>query len=378
MRARWSPRSDFLMPFAIGMVQLWGSMGAENGQVRPGAPDGRLPLDEIAVVLLLIGPLALIMRRSRPVLTLWVTAAATALYIWGGYPYGPAFLSPIVAVFNAVLTGHRRAAWIAMGAMYAFFAAYITFVLPMPRDLWHHASIIACMLVVLTAAEVVGARRERLAERRRVEEEAARRRASDERLTMAQELHDVLGHNISLIHVQAATALHLIEEHPEQARTALTTIKQASKDVLTEMRSVLGVLRDDAPRSPTAGVDQLGELVERMPAATLRVEGPARPLPPGVDRAAYRIVQESLTNVTKHAPGARATVTLGYGPGELLVRVDDTGRTEPGTLVGAGGGNGLPGMRARATALGGTLTAAPLPAGFRVEARLPIPAEDIE
>lgn len=364
------------MPFTVGMVQIWGTVGAQHGQVGKGNPDTRVPLDELGVLLLLIGPLALIMRRSRPVLTLWVTAAATGLYIWGGYPYGPAFVSPIVAVFNAVLTGHRRAAWISIGMMYAFFAAYITFVLPVPRDLWHHASIIACMLVVVTAAEVVGARRERRAERLRVEEEEARRRASDERLTMAQELHDVLGHSISLIHVQASTALHLIDEHPEQARTALTTIKQASKDVLTEMRSVLGVLRDDAPRSPTAGIGQLEELVERMPSAALRTEGTPRPLPPGVDRAAYRIVQESLTNVTKHAPGARATVTLGYGPDELLVRVDDTGRTEPGTLTGDGGGNGLPGMRARAAALGGTLTAAPHPTGFRVEARLPIPADD--
>ncbi|MFC6087033.1 ATP-binding protein [Sphaerisporangium aureirubrum] len=378
MRARRPFRSDFLVPFAVGMVQLWGTMGAQHGQVRPGDPGARLPLDELGVVLLLIGPLALTARRTRPVLVLWVNAAVTAVYIWGGYPYGPAFLSPIVSVFNAVLTGHRRMAWLGMGAFYAFFAAYITFVLPAPRDLWHHGSIIACMLVVLTAAEVVGARRERVAERERVEEEEARRRASEERLTMAQELHDVLGHNISLIHVQASTALHLIDEHPEQARTALTTIKQASKDVLTEMRSVLGVLRDDAPRSPTAGVDRLGELIERMPAAILLIEGAPRPLPPGVDRAAYRIVQESLTNVTKHAPGAKATVTLGYGRAELLVRVDDIGRTEPGPLAGAGGGNGVPGMRARAAALGGTLAAVPLPAGFRVEARLPIPAEDTE
>lgn len=103
---------------------------------------------------------------------------------------------------------------------------------------------------MLTGAEMARARREQRVERERVEEEEARRQASEERLNMAQELHDVLGHSISLIHVQASTALHLIDEHPEQARTALATIKQASKDVLTEMRAVLGVLRDGAPARP--------------------------------------------------------------------------------------------------------------------------------
>ncbi|WP_344947116.1 sensor histidine kinase [Sphaerisporangium flaviroseum] len=363
-----------MLPIIVGMAQVWGSWGAQRGQVDAADPTTRVLLDPLGFALLCVGPLALFMRRAHPVATLVTVIAATCVYVYEGYSYGPVFLSPIIAIVNAVLTGHRRAAWITSTALWAFFAVYSTWLLPRSQGWFHHASIGAIILVVLTAAEVARARREQRLEAERVAEEESRRQASEERLTMAQELHDVLGHSISLIHVQASTALHLMDEHPEQARTALATIKQASKDVLSEMRSVLGVLRDDAPRSPTAGLDQLDELIERTgPAVTKRVAGTPRPLPPGVERAAYRIIQESLTNVTKHAPGARATVTLTYAPEELSVQVDDSGSTGPSALTGEGGGNGIPGMRERAVALGGSLTAGPHPPGFRVEARLPIP-----
>ncbi|MDH2427945.1 sensor histidine kinase [Sphaerisporangium sp. TRM90804] len=379
MPTRPSHRFEPLMPIAVGVTQLWGSMGAQNGQIDPYSPDTRVPLDVYGFALLSAGPPALLARRSHPVLALWVTTTATCAYVLAGYAYGPVFVSPVVAIVNAVLTGHRRAAWVASGVTFLFFAVYATWLIPIPAGWFHHVAVGAIILVVLTASEVLRVRRDQAVERERVAEEEARRQASEERLTMAQELHDVLGHSISLIHVQASTALHLTDEHPEQARTALVTIKQASKDVLTEMRSVLGVLRDGAPRAPTAGLDQLDELIQRAgPGVTKRVAGVPRDLPPGVDRAAYRIVQESLTNVHKHAPGARAAVTLEYGAKELRVRVDDTGPAGPGALTGEGGGDGIPGMRERAAALGGALTARPHQAGFRVDARLPIPpaAED--
>ncbi|GGL05505.1 two-component sensor histidine kinase [Sphaerisporangium melleum] len=367
-----------MLPLLVGTVQIWGSLGAQRGQVHPGDPLSRVPLDPLGFALLVAGPLALTLRRSRPVLTLWTVAAVTVLYVYLGYSYGPAFLGMMVALFHAVQTGHRRAAYTAGGTLWLCYVAYATWVLPTPMGLFPHAGVGSLILVVLTIAEVARARREQRAERERVSREEARRQASEERLSMARELHDVLGHSISLIHVQASTALHLMDEHPEQARTALTTIKQASKDVLTEMRSLLGVLREDAPRSPTADLSQLDDLVERTgPWAAKRVTGAPRPLPPGVERAAYRIVQESLTNVAKHAPGARATVTLEYGPERLAVRVEDTGAGVPGTLSGEGGGNGIPGMRERAAALGGTLTAGPHASGFRVEALLPIPPQTL-
>ncbi len=363
-----------MLPLMVAMIQVWGSVSAQRGQVDPADPHTRVVLDPLGFALLTAAPLALVMRRAHPVATLWSVTAATTFYVYKGYAYGPVFLSPIIAIFNAVLTGHRRAAYLAAGALWLFFVGYAIWLLPNPQGWFHHASIGAIILVVLTVSEVVRARRDQRRERDRVEQEEARRQASEERLSMAQELHDVLGHSISLIHVQASTALHLMDEHPEQARTALTTIKQASKDVLTEMRSLLGVLRDGAPRSPTADLGQLDELIERSgPAVGMEIVGTPRPLPPGVERAAYRIVQESLTNITKHAPGARATVTLTYGPEQLSIRVDDSGATVPSALTGEGGGNGIPGMRERATALGGSLTAGPHRSGFRVEARLPIP-----
>ncbi len=363
-----------MLPLLVAMGQTWGTAGAQKAQVHPGDPATRVPLDPLGYALAAAGPLGLLMRRAHPVAALWVTIAATCAFVYQGYSYGPIFLSPIVAIFNAVMAGHRRATWLAAGTFYLFFVSYATWIVPTPLGLWHHGAVAAVVLLVLTVSEVARARRDQRVERERVEEEEARRQVSEERLTMAQELHDVLGHSISLIHVQASTALHLIDEHPEQARTALATIKQASKDVLTEMRSVLGVLREGAPRSPTAGLSRLDELVERSgPTVTKRVVGTPRPLPPGVERAAYRIVQESLTNVTKHAPGAGATVTLLYRQAELVVRVEDTGATLPVTLGDERGGNGIPGMRERAAALGGSLTAAPHGHGFRVEARLPVP-----
>jgi signal transduction histidine kinase len=235
----------------------------------------------------------------------------------------------------------------------------------------------AWLLALATTTEVIRARRERAAEVGRARQEEARRRASEERLRIARELHDVLAHNISLINVQAGVALHLMEEQPEQARSALTAIKAASKDALGELRSVLEVLRqsdEGAPRAPTAGLEDLDRLVSGAAAAGLDVrvvtEGTPRPLPPSVDLAAFRIVQEALTNVTRHAGRATATVVLTYDGDGLTVQVEDDGR---GPSNGTGGGNGIRGMKERAAALGGVVDAGPKPGGgFRVTASLPV------
>jgi signal transduction histidine kinase len=206
----------------------------------------------------------------------------------------------------------------------------------------------------------------------------ARRRAGEERLRIARELHDVLAHNISLINVQAGVALHLMDEQPGQSRSALVAIKQASNDALEELRSVLDVLRqgeEQPPRAPASDLAHLNSLVAGVSATGLevrtRVEGTPRPLPAGVDLAAFRIVQEALTNLTRHAGPASATVLVGYGSEELTAQVDDDGRGPASN--GAGQGNGIRGMRERAAALGGELAAGPRPGGgFRVRARLPL------
>ena len=202
-------------------------------------------------------------------------------------------------------------------------------------------------------------------------------------MRIARELHDVLAHNISLINVQAGVALHLMDEQPGQSRSALQAIKQASNDALGELRSVLDILRqgDEAPpRAPASGLAQLDNLVAGAGATGLevrtRVEGTPRPLPAGTDLAAFRIVQESLTNVTRHAGPATAAVLVRYGADHLDVQVDDDGR---GPSASGQAGNGIRGMRERVAALGGELTTGPRPGGgFRVLARLPLDTEGEE
>lgn len=350
---------------------------------------GRQPLDLVAFALLAVGPLALVWRRRSPVGVLAAVMAACVVYFSLGYPYGPAWLALIVALWTAVTRGARRAAWV---TAFIGLAAYFTLAPVFDRGA-PEASVPAVLahlgwlLVVLAVAEVALAARQRrlAAERSRAEED--RRRAGEERMRIARELHDVLAHNISLINVQAGVALHLMDEQPGQSRSALVAIKQASNDALGELRSVLDVLRqgDEAPpRAPASGLAHLDRLVAGAEATGLevrtRVEGVPRPLPAGTDLAAYRIVQESLTNVTRHAGPATATVLVRYGPADLTVRVDDDGRGPapppgPGQTANANG-NGIRGMRERVAALGGELTTGPRPGGgFRVQARLPLDTE---
>ncbi|PRX68534.1 signal transduction histidine kinase [Nonomuraea fuscirosea] len=325
-------------------------------------------------LLLLVGPLALLVHRRFPLLTTAAALAACDLFLIGGYAYGPSFISPAVMLFLLVTRGKRWMAWFMALMTLLSFLSY-AWLLGRP-DLFHSVWVLTAIMLLMVVGELVRIVRERRMEQERIAEEEARRQASEERLTMAQELHDVLAHNISLIHVQASTALHLIDANPEQARTALATIKTASKEVLGEMRSVLNVLREGAPRSPTAGLDRLDELIERSGLRVSLKRVGSRPLPPQVERAAYRIVQESLTNAARYAPGSEVGVRLEYGERELVVQVSDTGATTPAVLAEAGSGNGIPGMRERASALGGTLVAGPSGGGFQVQARLPLPDEE--
>jgi signal transduction histidine kinase len=375
--------SDVAVALSTGVLQVLLTIGASRDL------GGRLPLDALGFALLVAGPVALLGRRRWPLATLGVVAAATVLFYALGYPFGPAWLALLVALWTAVTGGRRLAAWLtaalALPAFVALTALFGRMPVPTAGGLVAH---LGWLLVVLVAAEVVRVRREQVQEAARTRAEEDRRRAGEERLRIARELHDVLAHNISLINVQAGVALHLMDEQPEQSRTALAAIKQASNDALRELRSVLDILRQggDAPRSPTSGLDSLDGLVANAAAAGLevrtRVEGTPRPLPAGVDLAAFRIVQEALTNVARHAGPATATVLVAYGEDGLTVRVDDDGKgvesaegrqaTASDRPVGRSG-NGIRGMRERAAALGGELTAGPHPGGgFRVSAHLPL------
>jgi signal transduction histidine kinase len=223
---------------------------------------------------------------------------------------------------------------------------------------------------------------QRAEEAERTKDEAARRKAVEERLRIARELHDSLTHSISVIQVQAGVAVHLARKRGEDVPPALLAIQEAGADAARELRATLGVLRSEED-GDGSGLSQLDSLVARARAAglpvTVTVTGAERPLPAEVDQAAYRIVQEALTNVSRHAGHACAEVHLHYTPQALSVRIDDDGTgsvTGPGAATSRGArsgpGLGLVGMRERVSALGGRLQAGPQNGGgFQVWAELP-------
>ena len=226
---------------------------------------------------------------------------------------------------------------------------------------------------------------QRAEEAERTRDEAAQRMAMEERLRIARELHDSLTHSISVIQVQSGVAVHLARKRGEDVPPALLAIQEAGTDAARELRATLGVLRSEED-SDGSGLSQLDSLVARARAAglpvTVTVTGAQRPLPPDVDQAAYRIVQEALTNVSRHAGAASASVHLHYTPDTLSVQVDDDGTgtvTSNGTSTvtrSSGPGLGLVGMRERVSALGGRLQAGPQDGGgFQVRAELPARAQ---
>ena len=349
---------------------------------------GGRPLSAGTAVLLLIGPLALYWRRKAPIAVLAVASAASIGYAMLVPPLWMYAVAPVIALFNATKMGRTRPALLTAAAAYAayllitsVFAGRLPVADAARLELRTALVLGATLLVTMFLGTAAKAQSEHMAEMMKVRAERAkakaeqeRRQASEERLRMARELHDVLGHHLSLINVQAGVGLHLMDNQPEQAREALTAIKTASSEALREVRAVLGVLRPEeeaAPRQPALGLDRLDELTADagLPVMTT-ISGERRPLPAEVDRAAYRIVQEALTNVRKHAvPEAKAEVTVDYATDglRLSVRNDGPAADEP-----SGDGSGITGMRARAEALGGSLQAGPVPSGgFLVTAVLP-------
>jgi signal transduction histidine kinase len=363
-----------VMPVVVGAIQVIGSTVAMHGQ-----PDTK-PLNLLGYALLVVGAAALVARRRWPLPTLVVTLATTVSYLVLDYPRGPFFLAAVVAVFGAVRRANRLLTW----ALCAI--AYLAYVVAAHASLGQYLVVGAWTAVTVVLAEAARVRGEHFTEiglaraaAARARQEQSRRQASDERLRIARELHDVLGHHLSLINVRAGVGLHLLDTDPEQAREALGAIKVASAEALREVRGVLSALNpqsQSAPRSPAPGLADLDALADDTRAAGLAVTvrrstDDTVAIPGEVERAAYRIVQEALTNVRRHAgAAATVTVTIGYGPDELTVQVDDTG---PGPAPSTSDGNGIPGMRERAAALGGTLHAGRGPdGGFRVDARLPL------
>jgi signal transduction histidine kinase len=377
---------DAVIAAVVVAIQVTASVAVTT--LHPGDPyfDGALA----GYLLLAAGGAALFWRRRYPVAVL-TTTLVFALFA-NALGAKVSYLALIVAFFTAVLTGHRRAAIISLviGYLFSVVPGLVPHGNPGP-SLAFALGLFAWLAVLFCAAELVRARNQRAVEQAQAREEELERKAMAERLAIARDLHDIVAHNISIINVQANTALHLMDRQPERARQALTAIHEVSRQALTELRSVLGVLRPgeaaDPPRAPGPGIDQLEDLATRARSAGLQVhltrQGEPVLLPAEVSLAAYRIVQEALTNAARHAPGCTATVQITYAGGTLTIEVDNDAPV-PATVAARpaaarpperdpGTGSGIAGMAERAQALGGTLQTARRPdGGFGVLATLPI------
>jgi signal transduction histidine kinase len=387
---RWlaSPVRDVVLALVVTFVLVLGSYGegsprslSDQVQFR-GHP---APHPGAALLLVAVACLVLAWRRRWPVAVLAVSAAAVTVYSLLGYVNGAALIAPILALYAvATQVSVRRAALAAVVTLAVLMTATAVNN-PFGRISGGGFDLIPFMVAAALAAGIaVANRRAYVASIRDRAEQDARRKVDEERLRIARELHDVVAHTMATINVQAGVAAHVLPSKPEAAADALQAIKTASREGLRELRAILNVLRqaDDAdPVQPAPGLAQLDALVEGARRAglpiTLTVTGEPFPLPAAVDLAAYRIVQESLTNVIRHAGPADAAVSLSYHPGELGIDVTDTGhgpKPAPG-YAAAGGtvGHGLAGMRERAAAVGGAVRTGPCPGGgYQVTARLPV------
>ncbi|MET7670600.1 sensor histidine kinase [Micromonospora luteifusca] len=377
---RWAA-ADAALALALLVIGLLGTDLA--GDDQPGSR----PVDATCRVLIVVAALALMARHRAPAAVLAVVSVATTIYLVIGYPYGPILLTLLVAVYTVATRLPVRPAALATGGAFVLLLTHV-FVSLGPVSGWTAVLPTSAWVVVPFAVGVVVRVNRETAARSRAEEarsraEQARRQTDEERLRIAQEVHDVVGHGLAAISMQAEIALHLLPKRPEQAETALTAISRTSREALDELRVTLGAVRQGAERGPVPGLARLAALRDRLAGAGLAVElnvvGDPRELPAAVDLAAYRVVQEALTNVLRHAGVSDAEVTVDYRADALTVEVTDRGTGVAGDGIGPAadgdgvGGHGLAGMRERVAALGGRLTAGPRTGGgFRVHARLPL------
>ncbi|MFF9591406.1 sensor histidine kinase [Streptomyces sp. NPDC014646] len=387
--------------------------------VHPGVPDGsgmaaRSP-DTGDVLLMAIGAAALVWRRRRPIAVLVVTTVPSVVELVVSDPPSPVVMTNAIALYTVAARTDRPTTW-RVGALMA--VALTVTAMCFGAGPWYgqeNFGVFAWIGMACTAGDAVRSRRafvdairERAERAERTRDEEARRRVAEERLRIARDLHDVVAHHIALVNVQAGVAAHVMDRRPDQAKEALAHVREASRSALDELRATVGLLRQSgdpaAPTEPAPGLAVLDELVDTVRRAGLAVEvacADGRPaLPAAVDLAAYRVIQEALTNVRKHAgPGAKAEVSVVRVGAVVEITVIDNGpggghdargggpesgggpdsRGDGHDSRGGGGGHGLLGMRERVTALNGTLTAGPrYGGGFRVHAILPVEARTAE
>lgn len=406
----------WLFDIAVAAAVTALSLGGSIGEARPTSrsPGGSSAMSEAQYHYLLthqpggfyalvaIAGVALVWRRRYPIAVLVVTVVCDGIYAAAGFVDGALLVSVLVALYTVASLASRPASpglpaavvrkeitAAQIGGVIALAVGWLAAGLGGPFGWLGGANSVRWAVIIAAVAvgtvrgnrrQLLAAMTERAERAEQTREEEARRRVDAERLRIARELHDVVAHSMSMINVQAGAAAHVLEDHPEQAAEALQAIKVASREGLRELRAILNVLRqadEGEATAPAPGLDNVSSLVAAADQsglqATASVVGTPRPVPPTVELAAYRIVQESLTNVLRHARARRAAVELEYLPEAMIVRVDDDGRAL-GDEFTQGTGAGITGMRERAEVLGGTVRAGPKPeGGWRVEARLPAP-----
>jgi len=335
--------------------------------------------DPASILLAAVASGSLLARRRLPYLTLLISTAAAELYLAGldGKTGTLILAAPVITLYTLAETSDRRRGLLLASAVVVF-AAGLLHTLGRPAKFLgpENIALVALGALAVAAGQASRNRRAYLAEVTRRAQDAerdreaeARRRLAEERLRIARDLHDSVGHHLALINVQAGVAVHVLPDQP--ARETLMQIRQGSRAALNELRDTVGLLRDPAPLTPTVGLAALDDLLSSVRPSGLRVTVSSQlthPVPWACDVAAYRVVQESLTNVCKHAGPTDVRVSLRSSPDGLTVVVTNDGPT----AAVAERGHGILGMRERVEALGGTLHAGPRPTGgFRVSAVLP-------
>ncbi|GGT00112.1 sensor histidine kinase [Streptomyces chromofuscus] len=358
---------DWAIALGVAALLLGTGLSGQPADTQPGLP---------GYAVLAAGGLALAARRRAPLAVLAVTGLCAVGYQIAGFDV--LAVSYLVAVYGAVRAGYRALTVAASVTLLAVLhlTALVFHDGPAGEALAQarHVLEIAWLIAAFAAGEALRQAERRADEAERTREETARRRADEERLRIARELHDSLTHQISVIKVQAEVAVHVARRRGEQVPEPLLAIQEAGREAARELRATLEALRDD-DTAPPRGLDDIPELVERAGRAgleaTLTIEGPRPDVPAAVGRTAYRIVQEALTNVARHACAATASVRIDYRTDSLAIRIDDDGAATPDTVPTPG--LGLLGMSERVTALGGRLRAQPRDErGFTVQAVLPV------
>ncbi|MGY1711285.1 sensor histidine kinase [Geodermatophilus sp. SYSU D00758] len=374
--SRWTSAAvDTGVAAAAGLASIASLLSAHE--------TGSRPPDAVAVGLLAAAAASLLLRRPRPRTALFGTVGLTLVYLALDYPGGPELPVLMVAFYSVAAAGQR---WETVLVVVLFGGGGAVHRAVVERESFLEITVTVALLVLaFLLGDSVSTRRrlraevqERLRAAAVEKELEARTRVSGERMRIAQELHDVLAHTITTMTVHAGAAADVMADQPEQARRSLATLRACGRDAMAELRATIAVLRsgdDEATRRSAPGLAQLDALVQGVRQAGLPVDlefrGARRQLPAAVELTVYRVVQEALTNVIRHARASRAVVCVSAAPAAVEVTVEDDGTGRAGT---SDPGAGLVGLTERVRALGGALTAGNRPdGGFRVSATLPAP-----